>query len=139
MTIAAVVTGNTVVMKPAEQSSVVAARFMDVIRNSGLPSGVVNFLPGIGEEVGPALISHPDVDLIAFTGSQAVGLEINRVAADTSKSQHNVRRVIAEMGGKNAIIIDEDADLDEAVLWRCSQCLRLQWPKMFRVFPRDCA
>jgi RHH-type proline utilization regulon transcriptional repressor/proline dehydrogenase/delta 1-pyrroline-5-carboxylate dehydrogenase len=109
---------------------------MDVIRNSGLPSGVVNFLPGIGEEVGPALISHPDVDLIAFTGSQAVGLEINRVAADTSKSQHNVRRVIAEMGGKNAIIIDEDADLDEAVLGvvrsafgysgqKCSACSRV--------------
>jgi RHH-type proline utilization regulon transcriptional repressor/proline dehydrogenase/delta 1-pyrroline-5-carboxylate dehydrogenase len=136
MTIAAVVTGNTVVMKPAEQSSVVAARFMDIIRNSGLPSGVINFLPGIGEEVGPALISHPDVDLIAFTGSQAVGLEINRVAADTSKAQHNVRRVIAEMGGKNAIIIDEDADLDEAVLGvvrsafgysgqKCSACSRV--------------
>ncbi|MFM8474722.1 MAG: L-glutamate gamma-semialdehyde dehydrogenase [Planctomycetaceae bacterium] len=136
MTIAAVVTGNTVVMKPAEQSSVVAARFMDIIRNSGLPSGVINFLPGIGEEVGPALISHPDVDLIAFTGSQSVGLEINRVAADTSKAQHNVRRVIAEMGGKNAIIIDEDADLDEAVLGvvrsafgysgqKCSACSRV--------------
>ena len=136
MTIAAVVSGNTVVMKPAEQASVVAARFMDIIRNSGLPAGVVNFLPGIGEEIGPPLVTHPEVDLIAFTGSQAVGLEINRVAADTSKHQHNVRRVIAEMGGKNAIIIDDDADLDEAVLGvvrsafgysgqKCSACSRV--------------
>jgi RHH-type proline utilization regulon transcriptional repressor/proline dehydrogenase/delta 1-pyrroline-5-carboxylate dehydrogenase len=136
MTIAAVITGNTVVMKPAEQSSVVAARFMDIIRNSGLPAGVVNFLPGIGEEIGPALVTHPEVDLIAFTGSQAVGLEINRVAADTGKHQQNVRRVIAEMGGKNAIIIDDDADLDEAVLGvvrsafgysgqKCSACSRV--------------
>ncbi|MCA9049688.1 MAG: proline dehydrogenase family protein, partial [Planctomycetaceae bacterium] len=100
MTAAAIVTGNTVVMKPAEQSSVVAAKFMQLIRNSGVPDGVVNFLPGIGEEIGPVLVASPDVDLICFTGSQEVGLEINRIAADTDDRQTGVRRVIAEMGGK---------------------------------------
>ncbi len=136
MTVAAIVAGNTVVMKPAEQSSVVAAKLMEIIRNSSVPDGVVNFLPGVGEDIGPTLASHPDVDLIAFTGSQDVGLEINRTAADTDKRQKNVRRVIAEMGGKNAIIVDDDADLDEAVLGviksafgyagqKCSACSRV--------------
>jgi RHH-type proline utilization regulon transcriptional repressor/proline dehydrogenase/delta 1-pyrroline-5-carboxylate dehydrogenase len=136
MTMAAIVTGNTVVMKPAEQSSVVAAKLMEIIRNSSVPDGVVNFVPGVGEEIGSALAGHPDVDIVAFTGSQNVGLEINRAAADTDKRQKNVRRVIAEMGGKNAIIVDDDADLDEAVLGiirsafgyagqKCSACSRV--------------
>jgi RHH-type proline utilization regulon transcriptional repressor/proline dehydrogenase/delta 1-pyrroline-5-carboxylate dehydrogenase len=136
MTAAALVTGNTVIMKPAEQSSVIAAKLMEIFRNVHLPDGVVNFLPGIGEDIGPTLVTHPDVDLIAFTGSQNVGLEINRSAADTSRSQKNVRRVIAEMGGKNAIIVDDDADLDEAVVGvirsafgyagqKCSACSRV--------------
>ncbi len=136
MTTAALVTGNTVVMKPAEQSSVVAAKLMEVVRNAGLPDGVVNFLPGIGEDVGPELVGSPDVDLVCFTGSQAVGLEINRIASETDDRQTNVRRVIAEMGGKNAIIVDDDADLDEAVLGvirsafgyagqKCSACSRV--------------
>ena len=115
MTAAAMVTGNTVVMKPAEQSSVVAAKLMEIIQNAGVPDGVVSFLPGIGEEVGPELVCSPDVDLVCFTGSQAVGLEINRAAAEIDDRQLSVRRVIAEMGGKNAIIVDEDADMDEAV------------------------
>ncbi|MEQ9406332.1 MAG: L-glutamate gamma-semialdehyde dehydrogenase [Fuerstiella sp.] len=136
MTAAAMVTGNTVIMKPAEQSSVVGARLMEIIRNAGVPDGVVNFLPGIGEDLGPELVGSPDVDLVCFTGSQAVGLEINRVAADTDERQVNVRRVIAEMGGKNAIIVDDDADLDEAVVGvmrsafgyagqKCSACSRV--------------
>ena len=116
MTAAALVTGNTVVMKPAEQSSVVGAKLMEIIRNAGVPDGVVNFLPGIGEDIGPELVASPDVDIVCFTGSQEVGLEINRIASDTDDRQLNVRRVIAEMGGKNAIIVDDDADLDEAVL-----------------------
>ncbi len=115
MTSAALVTGNTVVMKPAEQSSVVAAHLMDVFREAGIPPGVVNYLPGLGEEVGPALVDHPDVALIAFTGSRGVALHINEEAARTPPGQDHVKRVIAEMGGKNAIIIDQDADLDEAV------------------------
>jgi RHH-type proline utilization regulon transcriptional repressor/proline dehydrogenase/delta 1-pyrroline-5-carboxylate dehydrogenase len=115
MTTAALVTGNTVVMKPAEQSSVIAAHLMAIFREVGLPPGVVNYLPGVGEEIGPTLVSHPDVAMIAFTGSRGVGLAINRQAAETPEGQEHIKRVVAEMGGKNAIIIDEDADLDEAV------------------------
>ncbi|MAG94973.1 MAG: L-glutamate gamma-semialdehyde dehydrogenase [Planctomycetaceae bacterium] len=135
MTVAALVTGNTVIMKPAEQSSVVAAKLMDILHHAGIPDGVVNYLPGVGEEVGPELVGSPDVDVIAFTGSRAVGLEINQVAARTDPRQENVKKVLAEMGGKNAIIVDEDADLDEAVLavvhsafgysgQKCSACSR---------------
>jgi RHH-type transcriptional regulator, proline utilization regulon repressor / proline dehydrogenase / delta 1-pyrroline-5-carboxylate dehydrogenase len=115
MTAAAMVSGNTVVMKPAEQSPVVAAKFMDIIRNVDVPDGVINFLPGIGDEIGPVLTGSPQVDIVAFTGSMAVGLEINHIAAETGDHQPNVRKVIAEMGGKNAIIVDDDADMDEAV------------------------
>lgn len=133
---AALVTGNTVVMKPAEQSSIVAAKLMEMIRNAGVPDGVVNFLPGIGEDVGPTLVGSPDVDMVCFTGSQEVGLEIFRTASETDHRQINVRRVISEMGGKNAIIVDEDADLDEAVAGvvgsafgyagqKCSSCSRV--------------
>ena len=115
MTAAALVAGNTVVMKPAEQSSVVAAKLMEIMQDVELPAGVVNYLPGAGEDVGPELVGSPDIDLIAFTGSRPVGLSINERAATTDTRQAGVRRVIAEMGGKNAIIVDDDADLDEAV------------------------
>lgn len=115
MTAAALVTGNTVVMKPAEQSPVIAAKLMEVFEEAGFPPGVVNYLPGVGEEIGPTLSTHPDVATIAFTGSRTVGLSLQRQGAETPEGQHHVKRVITEMGGKNAIIIDEDADLDEAV------------------------
>jgi RHH-type proline utilization regulon transcriptional repressor/proline dehydrogenase/delta 1-pyrroline-5-carboxylate dehydrogenase len=115
MTTAALVTGNTVVMKPAEQSSVIAAHLMAIFQEIGLPPGVVNYLPGVGEEIGPTLVSHPDVAMIAFTGSKGVGLAIHRQAAETPEGQDHIKRVVAELGGKNAVIIDEDADLDEAV------------------------
>jgi len=115
MATAALVAGNTVVMKPAEQSSVIAAKFMECLQAAGAPPGVVNFLPGDGEEIGPTLVQHPDVALIAFTGSLKVGLLINEQASRTPGGQSHVKRVIAEMGGKNAIIVDADADLDEAV------------------------
>ncbi len=135
MTAAALVAGNTVIMKPAEQSSVIAAKLMEIIEDVAIPRGVVGFLPGVGEEVGPELVGNPDIDLIAFTGSQAVGLAINEQAAATDERQLSVKRVIAEMGGKNAIIVDEDADLDEAVVGvmhsafgysgqKCSACSR---------------
>jgi RHH-type proline utilization regulon transcriptional repressor/proline dehydrogenase/delta 1-pyrroline-5-carboxylate dehydrogenase len=135
MTAAAMVAGNTVVMKPAEQSSVIGAKLMEVIHAAGVPDGVVNFLPGIGEEIGPQLVGSPDVDLIAFTGSRAVGLAINEAASQAHAAQRSVKHVIAEMGGKNAIIVDGDADLDEAVLGvmhsafgyagqKCSACSR---------------
>ncbi|MCA9209376.1 MAG: bifunctional proline dehydrogenase/L-glutamate gamma-semialdehyde dehydrogenase, partial [Planctomycetales bacterium] len=118
MTTAALATGNTVVMKPAEQSSVIAAQLMNLFHEIGLPPGVLNYLPGAGETAGAALVDHPQVGLIAFTGSRDVGLAINRRAAEVSASGRFpfVKRVIAEMGGKNAIIVDGDADLDEAVL-----------------------
>ena len=115
MTAAALVAGNTVIMKPAEPSAVIAAKLMEIGRDAGLPQGVLNYLPGVGSEIGPVLVGSPDVDLIAFTGSRPVGLSINKLAAETDPRQMNVKRVIAEMGGKNAIIVDEDADLDEAV------------------------
>jgi RHH-type proline utilization regulon transcriptional repressor/proline dehydrogenase/delta 1-pyrroline-5-carboxylate dehydrogenase len=115
MTSAALVTGNTVVMKPAEQSAVVGAKLMEVFQEVGLPGGVVNYLPGVGEEIGPALVGHPDVAMIAFTGSRGVGCLINHQAAEQPPAQDHIKRVLAELGGKNAIIVDDDADLDEAV------------------------
>ena len=104
MTTAALVTGNTVIMKPAEQSSVVAAKLMEVFLEVGLPPGVLNYLPGVGEEIGPVLVEHPETAVIAFTGSRNVGLLINRQAAEMQPGQTHIKRVIAEMGGKNAII-----------------------------------
>jgi RHH-type proline utilization regulon transcriptional repressor/proline dehydrogenase/delta 1-pyrroline-5-carboxylate dehydrogenase len=136
MTTAALVTGNTVVMKPAEQSSIIASKLMEVFNEIDLPPGVLAYLPGQGETAGARLVEHPDTALIAFTGSRTVGLAINRRAAEVSATGIGyVKRVIAEMGGKNAIIIDSDADLDEAVLavvksafgyqgQKCSACSR---------------
>jgi RHH-type proline utilization regulon transcriptional repressor/proline dehydrogenase/delta 1-pyrroline-5-carboxylate dehydrogenase len=115
MVTAAAVTGNTVIMKPAEQSSVVGAGLMEIIKEAGLPAGVVNFLPGLGEEVGEYLVKHPQITSIAFTGSKAVGLHILQQAAIPRPGQQQVKRCMIEMGGKNAIIVDNDADLDEAV------------------------
>jgi RHH-type proline utilization regulon transcriptional repressor/proline dehydrogenase/delta 1-pyrroline-5-carboxylate dehydrogenase len=115
MTAAALVTGNTTIMKPAEQSSVIGAKLMECLRDAGVPPSVANYLPGLGEEIGPTLTNHPDVAVIAFTGSLKVGLLINEQASRTPGGQNLVKRVIAEMGGKNAIIVDTDADLDEAV------------------------
>jgi RHH-type proline utilization regulon transcriptional repressor/proline dehydrogenase/delta 1-pyrroline-5-carboxylate dehydrogenase len=135
MTTAAIVAGNTVVMKPAEQSTVIGAKLMEVFQEIELPPGVVNYLPGIGEEIGPTLAEHPDVALIAFTGSLGVGRILSRQAADLAPGQTHFKRLIAELGGKNAIIVDEDADLDEAVAavaasafgyqgQKCSACSR---------------
>lgn len=115
MTAASLVTGNTVVMKPAEQSPVIAAKFMEVLEEAGFPAGVVNLLNGVGEEVGPVLVNHPDVAIIAFTGSRTVGLLLQQQAAAVGQGQDHLKRIITELGGKNACIIDDDADLDEAV------------------------
>ena len=112
---AALVTGNTVVMKPAEQSSLVAQGLMKLILEAGFPQDVVQFLPGYGEEVGEYIVNHPHTATIAFTGSKAVGLHILKRAAEVKPGQQHVKRCIIEMGGKNAVIIDSDADLDEAV------------------------
>ncbi|MDO8587853.1 MAG: proline dehydrogenase family protein [Armatimonadota bacterium] len=115
MSSAAVAAGNAVIMKPAIQSPVIAAKLMEAYREAGIPDGVVNFLPG-GPEVGEPLVRHPRVNLIAFTGSKRVGIHINQAAAEIVPGQAGMKKVIAEMGGKNAIIIDADADLDDAVL-----------------------
>lgn len=116
MTTAALVAGNTVVMKPAEQSSAVAYEVFRKLIEAGAPPGVVQFLPGVGETLGPSLVSDVRVAQVAFTGSKPVGLGIIEAAARTLAGQREVRRVVCEMGGKNAVIVDEDADLDEAVL-----------------------
>ncbi len=115
MTAAALVTGNTVIMKPAEQSSVIGAKLMEVFEEIDLPAGVLNYLPGVGEEIGPALVEHADVALVAFTGSRGVGMTLNRQSAELMPGQTHIKKLIAELGGKNAIIVDDDADLDEAV------------------------
>jgi RHH-type transcriptional regulator, proline utilization regulon repressor / proline dehydrogenase / delta 1-pyrroline-5-carboxylate dehydrogenase len=115
MTVAALAAGNPVVLKPAEQSPAVAWRLIEALVAGGAPPGVVQFLPGLGEVVGARLVEHPEVAVIAFTGSRAVGLAINQQAAVTPPGQRHVKRVIAEMGGKNALIIDDDADPDQAV------------------------
>ncbi len=112
---AALVTGNTVVMKPAEQSSLVALGLYQILREAGIPSQAVQFLPGLGEVVGAHMVNHPLTATIAFTGSKAVGLLILNQASLVKPGQQNVKRSIIEMGGKNAVIVDKDADLDEAV------------------------
>src|SRR5690606_11010346 len=115
MTVAALVAGNPVILKPAEQAPLVAGRLVEALVDAGVPPGVVQFLPGEGEVVGARLVEHPDVTVVAFTGSMAVGLEIVARAGATPPGQRHVKRVIAEMGGKNALIVDEDADTDHAV------------------------
>ena len=115
MVAAALVAGNTVIMKPAEQSTIIAARLMESLQKAGFPDGVIHFLPGLGEEVGDFLVKHKDVSTIAFTGSKDVGLNILKEAHVLREGQQHVKNCIVEMGGKNAMIIDLDADLDEAV------------------------
>jgi RHH-type proline utilization regulon transcriptional repressor/proline dehydrogenase/delta 1-pyrroline-5-carboxylate dehydrogenase len=114
MTAAALVTGNTVVFKPAEQSPGCGLRIVQALRAGGAPDSALALLPGEGD-VGAALVAHPDVQTIAFTGSLAVGLEIIRSAAELRPGQKAIKRVVAELGGKNCVIVDADADLDDAV------------------------
>jgi RHH-type proline utilization regulon transcriptional repressor/proline dehydrogenase/delta 1-pyrroline-5-carboxylate dehydrogenase len=114
MSAAALVTGNAVVLKPAEQSPGIAARLVEALRAGGVPEAALGLLPGDGE-VGAALVAHPDVAAIAFTGSLPVGRQIVRAAGDTAEGQRHFKQVVAELGGKNCVIVDADADLDEAV------------------------
>jgi RHH-type proline utilization regulon transcriptional repressor/proline dehydrogenase/delta 1-pyrroline-5-carboxylate dehydrogenase len=115
MAVAGIVTGNTVILKPAEPACVIAYTLMEMFEEADLPAGVLNYVPGSGSVVGELLTKHPKVAMIAFTGSREVGCRINRVAAETVTSQPALKKVIAEMGGKNATIVDSDADLDEAI------------------------
>ncbi|RMF35645.1 MAG: L-glutamate gamma-semialdehyde dehydrogenase [Chlorobiota bacterium] len=115
MTSAALVTGNTVVLKPSSDSPMMGWLFADIMRSVGLPDGVLNFLVASGAEAGDYLVAHPKTRFIAFTGSMEVGLHINELAAKPQPGQIWIKRVIAEMGGKDAIIVDSEADLDAAV------------------------
>jgi RHH-type transcriptional regulator, proline utilization regulon repressor / proline dehydrogenase / delta 1-pyrroline-5-carboxylate dehydrogenase len=135
MTSAALVAGNTVVMKPANPTPLIAWELARILREAGLPDGVLAYLPGPGAEIGAALAAHPDVDMIAFTGSRDVGTFIMAEAAQVRPGQRSLKRVVAELGGKNAIIVDDDVDLDgvvEGVLTsafsyagqKCSACSR---------------
>lgn len=128
--------GNAAILKPAGQSPIIAHELVRILREAGVPPDVVQYLPGPGSEVGQALVEHPGIDLVAFTGSSEVGLRLIEAAARTAPRQANVKRVIAEMGGKNAVIIDDDADLDQAISGtitsafgyagqKCSACSRL--------------
>ncbi|MEP6706143.1 MAG: L-glutamate gamma-semialdehyde dehydrogenase, partial [Pyrinomonadaceae bacterium] len=135
MTAAAVVTGNTVVLKPSSDSPTIAYKFFELLEEAGMPAGVVNFMPGSGAEVGDEVVDHPLTRFIAFTGSKEIGLRINERAAKVQKGQMWLKRVVAEMGGKDAIIVDADTNLDEAATGvvqsafgfqgqKCSACSR---------------
>src|SRR5437763_2931890 len=115
MTLASIVSGNTVILKPSSDSPTIAAKFMELLEEAGMPEGVVNFCPGAGASFGDAVVAHPKTRFIAFTGSREVGLNINKVAATQAPGQLWIKRTILEMGGKDAIIVDADADVDSAV------------------------
>ena len=136
MTVAALVTGNCTLLKPAETSTVIAAKIAEILVEAGMPAGVFQFIPGKGSVVGAYMVNHSDTHLIAFTGSREVGCRIYADAAILRSGQKHLKRVIAEMGGKNAIIVDESADLDQAVAGvassafgysgqKCSACSRV--------------
>jgi 1-pyrroline-5-carboxylate dehydrogenase len=115
MTLASLVTGNTVVMKPSSDSPMIAYKFFEALEQAGMPPGVVNYLPCPGGSVGDVLVGHARTRFVAFTGSKEVGLHVNEVAAKTPPGQVWVKRVIAEMGGKDSIVVDSEADVDAAV------------------------
>ena len=114
MTAASIVTGNTVILKPSSDAPTIAAKFVEVLEEAGIPAGVVNFCPGSGATFGNAIVEHPKTRFIAFTGSKAVGLEIHERAARTQAGQIWIKRTILEMGGKDSILVAADADLDAA-------------------------
>jgi 1-pyrroline-5-carboxylate dehydrogenase len=114
LTSSALVTGNTVVLKPASTAALIAARFVDLLEEVGVPAGVVNFLPGPGGVVGDTLVEHPLTRFVSFTGSREVGLRINELAARPRPAQQWIKRAILEMGGKDAVVVDETADLEAA-------------------------
>ncbi|HZE72775.1 MAG TPA: L-glutamate gamma-semialdehyde dehydrogenase [Pyrinomonadaceae bacterium] len=136
MTAAAIVTGNTVVLKPSSDAPTIAYKFFEILEEAGMPPGVVNFMTGSGAEVGDLVVDHPHTRFVAFTGSKEVGLRINERAAKVQDGQLWIKRVVAEMGGKDAIIVADDANLDEAATGvvqsafgfqgqKCSACSRV--------------
>lgn len=136
MTVASLVAGNCTLLKPAEVSSVIAAKIAEILVDAGVPQGVFQYVPCRGSSVGAYMVKHPDVQMITFTGSQEVGCRIYADAAILQPGQKHLKRVIAEMGGKNGIVVDESADLDQAVAGvvhsafgysgqKCSACSRV--------------
>jgi RHH-type proline utilization regulon transcriptional repressor/proline dehydrogenase/delta 1-pyrroline-5-carboxylate dehydrogenase len=115
LVVAPLVAGNCVIMKPAEQTSIIGAELMAILLEAGVSPGALHFLPGYGEDVGAHLVGHKQIDFVAFTGSRAVGCRIWETAGRTQPGQQNLKKVVCEMGGKNALVIDNDADLDEAI------------------------
>jgi 1-pyrroline-5-carboxylate dehydrogenase len=115
LVVASIVSGNTVILKPSSDSPTIAAKFIELLEEVGMPEGVVNFCPGAGASFGDAVVAHPKTRYIAFTGSREVGLHINKTAATQAPGQLWIKRTILEMGGKDAIIVDADADIDSAV------------------------
>src|SRR5438270_7015290 len=115
MTMASIVCGNTVVLKPSHDSPVIAAKFFEALQEAGMPDGVVNFCPGTGAGFGKGVVEHPQTRFVAFTGSKEVGLDVNQRAAITQPGQKWIKRTILEMGGKDSIVVEHDADLDAAV------------------------
>ncbi|KPV44921.1 L-glutamate gamma-semialdehyde dehydrogenase [Alicyclobacillus ferrooxydans] len=116
MTTSAIVAGNTVLLKPSPNSSVVGYKFMELMKQIGLPDGVINFVPGAPEEIGDYMTGHPDTAFVSFTGSKNVGLHIAEHASKRVSGQRGIKRVVAEMGGKDGILVDSEADLDAAAL-----------------------
>ena len=115
MTLASIVGGNTVILKPSSDSPTIAAKFIELLEEAGMPEGVVNLCPGAGASFGDAIVAHPKTRYVAFTGSREVGLHINKTAATQAPGQLWIKRTVLEMGGKDAIIVDADADIDSAV------------------------
>src|SRR5271157_3490258 len=114
MTAASIVSGNTVILKPSSEAPTIAAKFIEVLEEAGMPPGVVNFCPGSGATFGNAIVEHPKTRFIAFTGSKSVGLEIHERAARSQPGQIWIKRTILEMGGKDSILVCADADVDAA-------------------------
>ncbi|MFQ5630849.1 MAG: L-glutamate gamma-semialdehyde dehydrogenase [bacterium] len=114
MSTAAIVTGNTVLLKPSSDAPAVGYRFVEIMKDVGLPAGVLNFIPGSGSEIGDYIVEHPKTRFIAFTGSMEVGLRVNELAAKKSEGQIWIKRIVAEMGGKDGIVVDSEADLKAA-------------------------
>ncbi|MFC4769350.1 L-glutamate gamma-semialdehyde dehydrogenase [Effusibacillus consociatus] len=114
MTTAAIASGNTVLLKPASTSPIIAAKFVELMEEIGLPAGVINFIPGSGSEIGDFIVEHPKTRFVSFTGSRDVGLRINERIAKTAEGQIWIKRLVAEMGGKDAVVVDASADPEEA-------------------------
>src|SRR5205085_9736548 len=136
MTAASIVCGNTVILKPSSDSPTIAAKFVEALAEAGMPAGVVNFCAGSGATFGNGVVTHPKTRFIAFTGSREVGLDIHARAAQTQPGQIWIKRTILEMGGKDAIIVEDDADIEAAAAGvaasafgfqgqKCSACSRV--------------